>query len=219
MWIRHEGAFPASVPTDTFRLAEHARLGRSKHYTTTQLLDMLRQLAAEHGRVSGLLIDCAPGLPSAQMFRYRFGSLTEAYRLAGVVTHQQEQCTSTRARLHELRTSLMARVWRCIHMAGGSALQIAAGCVLINNQVVMQLQIVRAHTEQGGALRWRIRLAPTQQVDFVIAAVMESANRDISHFLLIPRSLFKHGYFGIPSKRSVEVQDHRFETLDAVFGL
>jgi DNA invertase Pin-like site-specific DNA recombinase len=219
MWIRHEGAFPASVPTDTFRLAEHARLGRSKHYTTTQLLDMLRQLAAEHGRVSGLLIDCAPGLPSAQMFRYRFGSLTEAYRLAGVVTPQQVQCTSTRARLHELRTSLMARALRCIQVAGGNASEISYGCFLINNEVVTQLQIVRAHAEKGGASRWRIRLLPTEQVDFVIAAIMEAANRDISHFLLIPRSLFKRGYFAIPSKRSVEVQDHRFETLDAVFGL
>lgn len=220
MWIRHEGAFSASIPTDTFRLAEQARLGRCKHYTTPQLLDMLRQVAAKHGRVSGLLIDRAPELPSAQMFRYRFGSLTEAYRLAGVVTPQQVQCTTTRARLRDIRASMAAQVLRCASLAGGAAIPITNGsCFLINDQLVMQLQVTRARTELNGDLRWRIPIQTAARVDFVLAVIMDSANNLPARYLLLPAGLFHRGYLVVHGEQSPEFRAHEFKSLESVFAL
>ncbi len=47
------------------------------------MLEKLRALLSQHGRISGILIDEADGLPSSTAFRHRFGSLVSAYRLIG----------------------------------------------------------------------------------------------------------------------------------------
>ena len=48
-----------------------------------EMLEKLRGILTQHGRISGILIDEAEDLPSSSAFRNRFGSLVSAYRLIG----------------------------------------------------------------------------------------------------------------------------------------
>ena len=47
------------------------------------MLEKLRGVLKQHGRISGMIIDEAEGLPSSAAFQHRFGSLVAAYRLIG----------------------------------------------------------------------------------------------------------------------------------------
>ena len=47
------------------------------------MLENLRAVLSKHGRISGILIDEAEGLPSSTAFSHRFGTLVNAYRLIG----------------------------------------------------------------------------------------------------------------------------------------
>ncbi len=58
-------------------------LARAKRFTDEEMLERLRQILAQHGRISGLLIDECDDLPSSASFRHRFGSLVRAYQLIG----------------------------------------------------------------------------------------------------------------------------------------
>ncbi|NCV41055.1 MAG: recombinase family protein, partial [Betaproteobacteria bacterium] len=54
MWIRKEGAFDGIVPVATFMAAQEILAERSKKLTDAELLDHLKALYAECGRLSGL---------------------------------------------------------------------------------------------------------------------------------------------------------------------
>jgi hypothetical protein len=74
MWLRVKSAFPAPVSAEDFLKVQEIILARAKRYTDEEMLDRLRQILAQHGRISGLLIDEKEDAPSSAAFRHRFGS-------------------------------------------------------------------------------------------------------------------------------------------------
>ena len=58
-------------------------LARSRKLRDDEMLEKLRGVLNKHGRICGMLIDEADGLPSSAAFSHRFGSLVSAYRLIG----------------------------------------------------------------------------------------------------------------------------------------
>src|SRR5574341_1212002 len=83
MWIRANGAFQPVVSPDLFSAAQGIIRERSKKLTNDELLDRLRKLLAQEGRLSGLLIDETDDMPSSSVYRSRFSSLVRAYYLIG----------------------------------------------------------------------------------------------------------------------------------------
>lgn len=73
MWIRKEGAFEGIVPLDTFLAAQEVLTERSKRLTDEELLNHLKALYAECGRLSGFIIDQVANGPSASLYTSRFG--------------------------------------------------------------------------------------------------------------------------------------------------
>jgi len=82
-WIRANGVFEGVVEPELFWRAREIILARSQKLTDEEMLEKLRTLLKQHGRISGILIDEAEGLPSSTAFRHRFGTLVSAYRLIG----------------------------------------------------------------------------------------------------------------------------------------
>ena len=68
---------------DHLRRANDARIAASKTRTDDQLLDGLRKLLAEHGRLSTKLIIATPGVAHTNTYIRRFGGMAEVYRLIG----------------------------------------------------------------------------------------------------------------------------------------
>ena len=60
------------------------------HFTDEQLIENLRRLLARHGHLSGPVIDSEPNFPGRNFYYARFGSLTQAYLLAGYVGTRSE---------------------------------------------------------------------------------------------------------------------------------
>src|SRR6185312_7095582 len=81
-WLRVAGAGEPIVSASTFKKAQ-ARLVRRRRLTDQQMIDDLRNLWRERGRLSHKIIasDKASACPAA--YRNRFGSLPAAYERAG----------------------------------------------------------------------------------------------------------------------------------------
>ena len=105
MWIRKEGAFEGIVPLDTFLKAQEVLAERTRRYSDDELLAHLKQLYADCGTLSGLIIDQAPGLPCAITYAQRFGSLTRAYELVGFHTSRDQGFIEINRRLRNLIAS------------------------------------------------------------------------------------------------------------------
>jgi len=81
-----------SVPAIACRLGSLARAyeligydwkAKRRRTTDEQVLETLRNLFAEHGRLSASIIDGSAGVVSAYMVRARFGCLDNAYKMVG----------------------------------------------------------------------------------------------------------------------------------------
>ncbi|WP_374471212.1 recombinase family protein [Phenylobacterium sp.] len=90
-WLRIEGAVKPIVSRTTFDKVRRLIRRRNLGSTNDDLIQMLRALLAKKGVLTARLIEAEPGLPCLDAFRRRFGSLTEAYRLAGYEPSEKQQ--------------------------------------------------------------------------------------------------------------------------------
>ncbi len=116
-----------------WRLAQGFSFGVQSEATREQMLDLLRDLLARHGRVSRSLIDAEPGLRSSATYVGVFGSLTAAYALIGYTRPVSlppvpQQYRQRALELLEARTSLpvearppIASLWRTLQAEGCTA--------------------------------------------------------------------------------------------------
>src|SRR5690606_29836389 len=83
MWVRADEAFDPIVDSEAFFMARGIIQERNRHFSDDEMLTRLRTLLAVHPELTGELIDETDGMPSSSAYRNRFGSLINAYRLAG----------------------------------------------------------------------------------------------------------------------------------------
>jgi hypothetical protein len=177
MWIRRDGAYPALVPSDVFQKAQMERNERHKRYSDEELLGILREIHAKHGRISALLISNRGPAPTPQTFKYHFGTLAHAYALAGLDVPEAFAYVESRRALRSIRATLVSEVAELATKAGGEVV-IAEGLdrLLIDGRVLVKVMAVRSQRENSG-LRWRMRMSLAAGADFAIVAQMDAANR------------------------------------------
>lgn len=83
-WVRVPNAHPAIVPQKLFRAAQIRRERSTRPWSRRDIVRGLKDLFANHGTVTRMLIDASPGLPSATRVRETFGSIQAAYVAAGL---------------------------------------------------------------------------------------------------------------------------------------
>jgi DNA invertase Pin-like site-specific DNA recombinase len=120
-WIRADGAFQGIIQPDLFFRAREIILARSQKLTNEEMLEKLRGLLNQHGRISGILIDEAADLPSSTAFRHRFGSLVCAYRLVGYDPHIDYSFIEINRKLRQQHPEIVASVIRQIQALGAVA--------------------------------------------------------------------------------------------------
>src|ERR1035438_9270446 len=86
------------------------------------MLEKLRVLLEQHGRISGFIIDEADGLPSSTAFRHRFGSLVSAYRLIGYDPQIDYSFIETNRKLRQRHPTIVASVIQQVQALGSVAI-------------------------------------------------------------------------------------------------
>lgn len=81
----------------TIRIRALAKPFPTSRYETTDLLDMLRGVLKEHGRLNTDLINETPGIPSSSTFTRRFGTISHAYIAIGYTPNAQQKLLADRA--------------------------------------------------------------------------------------------------------------------------
>ena len=111
-WVRAERAFPAIVPHELFFKAQSRFKNKELQYqyTEAQMLDQLRALWQQHGRLNQDLIDASTQTPAANTYGKRFGSLEAAYRLIGFPLRRPSRGLD--AQVRQLREELVAAIVR-----------------------------------------------------------------------------------------------------------
>jgi len=186
-WIRVEGAFEGIVDRTLFLQARELFLARSQRLTNEELLEKLKSLLHNHGRISGILINESEGIPSSAAYRSRFGSLIRAYTLIGYRANVDFTFIEINRRLRCLFPEVIQNtISKLISLGARVAQTSEAGIFLLNDEIRVSLVLCRQRTTQAGASRWEIRLDHGMRPDLTIAVRMDHTNEAVKDYYLLP---------------------------------
>lgn len=219
-WIRADGVYDSIVPPEIFLRAREIILARSRRFTDEEMLEKLRALLKQHGRISGILIDEAEGLPSSTAFSHRFGTLVNAYRLIGYDPGIDFTFIEENRRLRKQHPEIVASVVQQIVTLGGIAVwDRETELLLVNEELRVSIVLCRHTTTSAGASRWLIRLDAGLKPDLTIAARMDAMNEGVRDYYVLPGMDMTWEHLRIGEMNGVYLDMYRCDTLDYFFSL
>ena len=219
-WIRADGVFQGIIDPDLFFKAREIILARSQKLTDEEMLDKLRSLLSQQGRISGILIDEMADLPSSAAFRHRFGSLVSAYRLIGYDPRIDYSFIEVNRKLRQQHPEIVASVIRQVQAVGATAMWDAKSDLLhLNHELRVSIVLCRHTITNTGLSRWLIRLDASLKPDITIAVRMDAANEKIHDYYLPPGIDMTWENLRLAEENGVYLDSYRFETLDYFYGL
>ncbi|HMZ52778.1 MAG TPA: recombinase family protein, partial [Candidatus Sumerlaeota bacterium] len=193
---------------------------RSQRLSDEEMLEKLRALLKQHGRISGILIDEAEGLPSSTAFSHRFGTLLHAYRLIGYDPGIDYSFIEENRRLRKRHPEIVASVVQQITALGGTAeWDKEAELLHVNRELRVSIVLCRHTTTQAGASRWLIRLDAGLKPDITIAVRMDATNEGIRDYYLLPGMDMTWEHLRVAEANGVYLDTYRCDTLDYFFTL
>ena len=195
-------------------------MARSQKLTNEEMLEKLRELFKQHGRVSGILIDETDGLPSSAAFGHRFGSLISAYKLIGYDPGIDFSFIEENRRLRQLRPDIVASVRQKIMELGGTAIMDdATDLLLVNGELRVSIGLCRHTQTAAGSSRWLIRLDEGLKPDITIAARMDFTNHGIQDYYLLPGLDMTWENLRVAEANGIYLDTYRCDNLDYFFSL
>jgi hypothetical protein len=184
------------------------------------MIDELRKLFHQHGKLSGILIDEVEGMPSSSVYRSRFGSLRRAYSLVGYTPERDYSFIEINRALRETHSRQIDEIAAQL-AANGARVQgePSTGVLNINGDFTAMLVIARCHTRPSGRCSWLIRLEQSQDWDLTIAARMTENNSAILDYYLLPRGDELSAKLRLAPDNPLVLDVYRFENLNYLYRL
>lgn len=199
-WVRFHNVFDALVTRERFDQANAERRRRRKQWTDDEMLDGLRQILVERGKVTADFID-ASHLPSAKSYALRFNGLVAALDAAGVSGPSLSRSTITRFRVRCITKDLSIDLERCAAMAGANVERLSLRTYRLNG-ITVRLLCTRCRYERSHPC-WKVTLQHNPSVDFVVWVRMSEANERADEIYLLPTANFPNHKYIWPSTRTL----------------
>jgi DNA invertase Pin-like site-specific DNA recombinase len=219
-WIRAESVFEGIIDIETFQAVQVIILARSQKLTDEEMLDRLREVLKNHGRISGLLIDEQEGLPSSSAFQHRFGSLVTAYRLIGYDPGIDYSFIEVNRQLRRQYPIIIADAILRLEQIGAQVFQDKTTDLLhINDELRVSIVLCRHVTTPAGFSRWVVRLDEGLRPDITIAIRMNTSNDAPRDYYLLPAIDMTWETLRVAEDNGVYLDAYRFDSLDYFFGM
>ena len=219
-WVRLEGAFEGVVDQELYLKARERILARSQKLSDADLLELLRRLVEQYGRLSGILIDESEGLPSSSVYRHRFGSLVRAYRLIGYDPGIDFAFLEANRRLREQHPRILENTVSALLEVGAYVTQTSvSGIFVVNGELRVSIILCRHLITEAGASRWILRLDQALRPDITIAVRMNEDNDSVMDYYLLPSIDLTWERMRVAEVNGVYLDAYRFDTLTRFFEL
>jgi hypothetical protein len=215
MWVRADGAFTGIVSPEAFYMARGIIQERARRYSDEEMLQRLRELAKRHLFLSSHVIDAAEDGPASSAYRTRFGSLLEAYRLAGYDPGRDYRYLEINRDLRVLYPQLVADVMRRLDSVGATVTRDATtDLLLINGEYSATMVLSRCRETPAGSLRWLIQFNQRIAPDITILVRMDAANQRPADYYLLPIMDIAVPRLLLCEANGAHLDTYQFENLD-----
>jgi len=219
-WIRADNAFVGIIDTTLFLAAQGIILTRSRKWSDEEMLEKLRGILTQHGRISGILIDEAEDLPSSSAFRNRFGSLVSAYRLIGYDPEIDYSFIEINRQIRKRHPEIVAEVLEKLRQMGSSVtIDAKTDLIFVNAEWTVSIVLCRHQQSEAGTARWVIRLDEGLKPDITIAVRLDETNTGIRDYYLLPALDMNWGKLRLAEENGIYLDAYQFEALDYFYGM
>lgn len=177
-WLRVEGAFEGIVPRELFDEAQaitDAHL--SRRWSDEKMLTALSALLARTGRLNSRVVDEAEGIPSADAYRWRFGSMGKTYSLIG---YEPRSWTHV-----ELKREVKAEVLAGLRAAGSAVRNLGKHTYMVDESWTFSIVLAHSKTLVCGR-RWRVELNAHAKPTITLVARISPDNPPIRDYFILP---------------------------------
>jgi DNA invertase Pin-like site-specific DNA recombinase len=219
VWMRRDDSYGALIPPAQFAKAQELIEARYTWSSDENLLALLRQLWAKHGRLSTRLIQAEKSIPCASVFRKHFQFLTRAYSLIGYKTKRNYRFNLVADKVRKQRRELCDAVKAKLRSYGAVVEeQGAINVLLINGQFTISIVVCYCNESRSGNL-WSVRIDRRSNPDITLVARLASSNTEILDYYLFPSldRFIKRIFLTAENPDRLEV--YRFDTLDFFMSL
>lgn len=215
MWITRGGAFESIVATEVFVKARTIIEARNLRLTDHELLQRLRDFLAEHGTLSGVLIDQSDDMPSSSLYASRFGGLHRAYQMIGWNADRDFSYVEINRILRQMHAKRVAEVLSELRQVGAEVdHDPCTDLIKINREFTASLVVARCQPTTGQSLRWQIRFDSSLLPDITIAVRLTPENQSILDYYLFPRVDVLWRKLRLSPDNGVVLDLYRFENLN-----
>lgn len=213
-WVRADGVFESIVEPEWFFTARGIIQERNRRFSNEEMIERLRSLLTTHGYLSGALIDDTDGVPSSASFRYRFGSLVDAYRHAGYTPNRDFEYIEINRRLKALHPNLLGDVVQDLETVGASVEHDPSTRLLtINGLYTAAMCLSRCHQQVRRSPRWLVRFGDNPPADITIVVRMDPSNDLPTDYYLIPRLDLEWSRLTLHEHNGARIDTYRFDSL------
>ena len=220
MWIRASGVFPTIVPVETFARVQEIIIARSRRFTDEEMLEQLRAMLRQHGKISGVLIDERDDLPSSAAFRHRFGSLVRAYQLIGYTPATDYGFIEVNRYLRQKHPEIVQEV---ISRLATFGVQVERNpeteLLILDGELVVSLVLSRCLRTPAGSQRWLVRFENAHRPDITIVARMDEENHSIKDYYLFPALDQMALHLRLAECNNALLDAYRFDELGFFYSL
>ncbi len=220
MWIRSDGAFASIVEPALFARAQDIIMARGRRFTNEEMLQGLKALWSQHGRVSGLLIDEEEEMPSSAVFRHRFGSLVRAYQLIGYTPRTDYAFLAINRYLRGRHPEMVQEVITKL-----KEMEVKVGrdketeLLVLDDELTVSVVLSRCLKAETGRSRWLLRFEEGLRPDLTIAVRMDETNEAIKDFYLLPALDLTGARLRLSENNHAMLDAYRFDNLEFFFEL
>ena len=220
LWVRADNVFTGVIDPTTFMAAQGIILTRSRKWSDEEMLEKLRGILSQHGRISGILIDEAEDLPSSSAFRNRFGSLVSAYRLIGYEPEIDYSFIEINRQIRRMHPEIVADVLGRLRQMGSTVTtDEKTDLFLVNDEWTVSVVLCRHQQTGAGTARWVVRLDEGLKPDITIAIRLDETNSAIRDYYLLPSLDMTWGNLRVAEENGVYLDAYQFEALDYFYGM
>lgn len=215
MWVRKNGAFAAIVAPELFVRAQKIIQERNRRYSGDELIERMRILSEQHSVLSAALIDRSDGLPPSSTYRGRFGSLVQAYRLAGCVPDRNYDYIEINRHIREMHPQLIDDVLERLYRSGATVTYDATtDLLLINGEYSASMVLSRCRPTPAGTLRWLITIDGSVAPDITILVRMDATNQTPADYYLFPIMDMDEPKLLLSETNGAHLDTYHFDSLD-----
>ena len=215
LWIWRDGAFDPIVTPSIFERARTIIESRHVNLTDQDLLEKLRALLRERGRLSGMVIDECDDMPSSSCYSARFGSLAHAYALIGWTPGRDNSYIEINRAIRRRHADIISSIFDQLLALGATvSVDPKTDLLRINSEYSASLILARCRESRTGFRRWHLRFDESLRPDVIIAARLQQGNEEILDYFLFPRHDELAEHLSLRQENGLVLDVYRFNNLN-----